>query len=486
MTSGPPRRPGQRDLTSGPIGTALILFALPTLGSNILQSLNGSINAIWIGHILGEAALAATSNATIIMFLMFSAVFGFGMAATILVGQAFGRRDIDAARRAFGSAIGLVIAAAIVIAALGWVFAREILVLLATPAESLPLALDYLRVIFLGLPASMVLTVMMMGVRGGGNSVSPMVFGGLASLLDAGLNPVFILGLGPFPEMGIAGSAVASLLGTAIAVAGFAAYIYHRDLPLRLRGAEWRYLVPGRALVRTILGKGVPIGAQMLVLSTAGLAMIGLVNRQGVDTTAAYGVTQQLWAYVQMPAMAIGAAVSAMAAQNIGAGKWDRVGRITQAGLVFNTLTTGGAVILIALFDRPLLGLFLGADSPAMPIAEHITAVATWGFILFGMTMVYFGVVRANGAVIGPLIILAISMYPVRIGFALALEPMLGVDAIWWSFPIGSAANVVLAALYYYRGNWRGQAMAVPNDGDGCEERSHADVEPGAALKPAG
>lgn len=481
-----PSRPGQRDLTSGPIASALLFFALPTLGSNILQSLNGSINAIWIGHFLGESALAATSNATIIMFLMFGAVFGFGMAATILVGQSFGRRDIDSARRAFGSAIGLVIAASLVVAGLGWLFAREILVLLATPGEALPLALDYLRVIFLGLPASMVLTVLMMGVRGSGDSISPMVFGGLASLLDAALNPVFILGLGPVPELGIAGSAVATLLSTAIAVASFIGYIYARDLPLRLRGVEWGYLLPERALVKTIVAKGVPIGAQMLVMSTAGLAMIGLVNREGVVTTAAYGVTQQLWAYVQMPAMAIGAAVSAMAAQNIGAGRWDRVGRITQAGLVYNALITGAVVVLLVVFDRQLLGLFLVTGSAAMPVAEHITLVATWGFILFGMTMVYFGVVRANGAVIGPLIILAISMYPVRIGFALALKPWLGADALWWSFPLGSMANLILAAAYYYRGGWRRDAMIVPPESDACEERSHADVEPGASLTVAG
>ena len=95
-------RAGQRDLTTGPIGSTLLAFALPTLGSNVLQSLNGSINTIWVGRFLGEGALAATSNANMIMFLMFSAVFGFGMAATILVGQSFGRRDIEGARRAFG------------------------------------------------------------------------------------------------------------------------------------------------------------------------------------------------------------------------------------------------------------------------------------------------------------------------------------------------------------------------------------------------
>src|SRR3546814_2268342 len=90
------------DLTSGPITKTLILFALPTLASNILQTLSGSVNSIWVGQFLGEAALAATANANIIMFLMFGAFFGFGMAATVLIGQSMGRGDVDAARRATG------------------------------------------------------------------------------------------------------------------------------------------------------------------------------------------------------------------------------------------------------------------------------------------------------------------------------------------------------------------------------------------------
>ncbi len=472
-------RPGQRDLTSGPIASTLLAFALPTLGSNVLQSLNGSINAIWVGRFLGEDALAATSNANIIMFLMFGAVFGFGMAATILVGQSFGRRDLESARRAFGSAIGLVLAASVIVGALGWIFAPQILRLLATPPGAFELALVYLRVIFAGLPGQMVLVLMFMGLRGTGDSMTPLWFMGLSVLLDAGLNPVLILGLGPIPAMGIAGSAAATLISGVVAVVALAAYIHLRDLPLRLKGAELRYILPEAKLTRTIVSKGLPIGAQMLVISVSGLAMVGLVNRLGVHTTAGYGVTLQMWAYVQMPALAIGAAVSAMAAQNIGAGRWDRVGRITGAGLAFNLVLTGAAVAIMLLFDRAILGLFVGDDSPALPIARHINMLATWGFVLFGATMVLFGVVRANGAVWGPLIILFVSMFPIRIGLAIGLQPWLGEDALWWSFPVGSAANLIGAAFYYRYGPWRTGRVAVT---EAADVRA---TEPTGALKPA-
>lgn len=478
-------RPGQRDLTSGPIGATLVAFALPTLGSNILQSLNGSINAIWVGQFLGESALAATSNAHIIMFLMFGAVFGFGMAATILVGQAFGRGDADAARRSFGSAVGLVAGAAIVIGALGWAFAPQILTALATPGDAFGLALTYLRIIFLGLPPSMLMVLMFMGLRGAGDSITPFWFMGLSVAIDAGLNPVLILGLGPFPEMGIAGSATATLIANYASAAALIAYIYLRHLPLRLAGAELRYLIPDPALVRVIVAKGLPIGAQMLVISSAALAMVGLVNREGVGTTAAYGAVQQLWAYVQMPALAIGAAVSAMAAQNIGAGRWDRVARITRAGIVVNVLLTGGMVVLLTIFERPIIGLFLGGDSPALPIAARIQLLATWGFVLFGVTMVLFGTVRANGAVWGPLAILFVAMYPIRIGFATGMQPLLGVDALWWSFPAGSAVTVALAGLYYLYGPWRKGRLLVPAGTHECEEQVQANVEPAGTLKPA-
>ena len=474
-----------RDLTSGPIASTLIAFALPTLGSNVLQSLNGSVNAIWVGRFLGEEALAATSNANIIMFLMFGAVFGFGMAATILVGQSWGAKDPEGARRAFGSAIGLVLMASVVVATLGWVFAPDILTVLATPGAAFAEALAYLRVIFLGLPASMVLVLMFMGLRGTGDSLTPLWFMGLSVVLDAGLNPLLIAGIGPFPRMGIAGSATATLIANVGAVTALATYIHLRDLPIRLKGPERRWIVPRGPLVRTILGKGLPIGAQMLVISTAALAMVGLVNREGVVTTAAYGITQQLWAYVQMPAMAIGAAVSAMTAQNIGAGRWDRVTRITGAGLMCNLALTGGMVALVLLFDRTILGLFVGDESPALPVAQHISLIATWGFILFGATMVLFGTVRANGAVWGPLAILFLSMFPVRLGLAFALKPLIGPDALWWSFPAGSAANLLLAALYYLYGPWR-QKRLLPGEGTRCEERSHADVEPGGTFHPAG
>ncbi|QDZ07287.1 MATE family efflux transporter [Sphingomonas panacisoli] len=486
-SSNPQHRGNRRDLTVGPIGSTLLAFALPTLASNILQSLNGSINSIWVGRFLGEGALAATSNANIIMFLMFSAVFGFGMAATILIGQSVGRGDIEGARRAFGSAVGLVVGGAVVIAVIGWLFSPQILRLLATPGEAQNMARDYLRVIFLGLPFSMLGVLIQMSLRGTGDSLTPLWFMALSVVIDSTFNPLLIDGIGPFPKMGIAGSATATLLAGIVSSAGLLIYVYARDLPIRLRGAEVRYLIPEGALVKTILAKGLPMGAQMLVMSTAGLTMMGLVNRLGVDTAAAYAVSQQLWTYIQMPAMAIGVAVSSMAAQNIGAGKWDRVGAITRSGLIYNTIIVLVVITAIILFDRPIMALFVGAESPAIPIARHIQLISSWTFVMFGATMVLFSTVRANGATVPPLVILAIAFYPIRLGFAIEGQKWLGADALWWAFPLGSIVSLTLAALYYRYGRWREQVLVVPPEHPSePEEHTHADGEPAGRLHPTG
>jgi len=462
-----------RDLINGPIGSTLLLFAIPTLAGNILQSLNASINMIWIGRFLGENALAAASNATNIIFIAFSTFFGFGMAATVLVGQHIGRKDIDGARRAVGAAAALFLGITLIVVVLGIGLTDQLLHLMGTPASAHPLASAYLKASLLILPFSSIVILLMMTLRGAGDAMTPLWFMIIGTVVDAGLNPFLIAGIGPFPEMGIVGSAVATLVSNIVSFAGILVVVYRRDLPIRLRGAEWRYLLPQPALLRLILVKGTMMGLQMLVMTLSGLVMIGLVNHAGIYAVAAYGVAFQLWNYVQMPSMAMGAAVSSMAAQNIGAGRWDRVRSITNSGLLYNVLLTGVAIALVTWFDRPLLGLFLGADSPSIPIAERIQLIAGWSLLFAGLTMVLFGTIRANGVVLGPLVLMIFNLLLLRLGFAVLGQSWLGVDALWWAFPFSSIVNLGLAYLYYRHGSWKKLVLA-----DQAERAERSDPSP--------
>ncbi|MBU6208257.1 MAG: polysaccharide biosynthesis C-terminal domain-containing protein, partial [Alphaproteobacteria bacterium] len=239
----PTARPATQrlDLTEGAIMPKLIMFAIPTLGYNILQSLNGTANTIWVGHLLGENALAATGNVNNIMFVCMAALFGFGMATTIMVGQNVGRGDLDTVRRVVGTAVGMFLGLSIIISVLGWFGAPWALHQLATPKEALPYALGYFQIIFLGMPAMFMFALAMMSLRGAGDSRTPLIWMAVSVVLDSGLNPFLIAGIGPFPKMGTEGAALATVIANYVSLIGLLIMIYAQDLVIRLRGHELTY-----------------------------------------------------------------------------------------------------------------------------------------------------------------------------------------------------------------------------------------------------
>ncbi|MEP7245457.1 MAG: MATE family efflux transporter [Gammaproteobacteria bacterium] len=442
-------------LTEGSISRGLLLFALPILYGNVLQSLNASVNSIWVGRFLGEAALTATSNANSVLFLLLGGVFGLSMASTILVGVYLGGKRVDDAKRVVGTSATFFAVLSVIMCAAGFIFCEPILVAMKTPPDSLPLAVAYMRVIFLGLPFSYMYAFVIGVLRGGGDSKTPFLFLIVSVLIDIVLNPLLIFGVGPFPKLGIAGSAWATAFANLITLIGLIAHLYRVKHPLRIAAHEFGLLKPDLAVVRTLVVKGVPMGLQLFVISLSGVLMITLVNRFGTDTTAAFGANFQIWQYIQMPAFAMGMAVSSMAAQNVGAQKWDRVNAIARVGVLFSVLLTGSVVLLLELFSVQALGLFLPAGSVALSLAVHLNHIAAWSFVLLGVSMVLFGVVRATGAVYPPLIILMIALLGVRFPLAYLLLDRFQADAIWWSFPLSSLLASVMSVAYYKYGHWR-------------------------------
>ncbi len=444
-----------RSLTEGSISRGLLRFALPILLANVLQSLNGSVNSIWVGRFLGEAALTATSIANTVMFLLIGAAFGIAMAATILIGHSIGANNMTEAKRVVGTSATFFFGISLVMAITGLVICEPILIAMKTPAGSLPLAVAYMRIIFLALPCLYMYAFVMSVLRGAGDSQTPFWFMLLSVGIDIGLNPVFIFGLGPFPRMGIAGSALATFISQAVSLTAMIMHLYRRRHLLVLHKDEVRMLRLDWKVAGVLVRKGIPMSAQMLVLSLSGVLMISIVNHFGVDTAAAYGASLQLWNYIQMPAFAVGMAVSAMAAQNVGARKWDRVASIARVGVLYALLLVGSIILLLELFASHAYALFLPTGSAAMEASTHINRIATPSFIFFGITLVLFGVVRATGAVMAPLITLTLALLAVRVPLAQGFIDRLGVDSVWWSFPISSAFAAVLAIAYYKFGGWR-------------------------------
>ena len=247
MTPREQRRAHRRAaLTEGPLGRTMFFFTLPILASNVLQSLNGSVNAIWVGHYLGEAALTATSVANTILFFLLALVFGVGMAATILVGQSLGARDLDAGEARRRHERDVLRRARRSSSRVAGTFATgPLLRAMRTPADALPFATDYLRVVFAAVPFMFATTFVMMVLRGAGDARTPFYFLVLSVLLDIALNPLLIFGAGPIPRLGIAGSATATLIAQVVSLAALLIHLYRRRrsaVAPRRRGA-----LPGAA-----------------------------------------------------------------------------------------------------------------------------------------------------------------------------------------------------------------------------------------------
>jgi putative MATE family efflux protein len=471
-SSAAPSRAGahvrhRRSLTEGPITPALLMFSLPVLGGNVLQTLNGTVNQFFVSHTpgLGVTAITALGNSNTLMFLLMGAVFGISMASNILIAQAVGGGDLPMAKRVMGTATTFFIAVSVLLSLIGWRFAPAILEAMRTPEAAREEAITYLRIIFIAMPFMYFFMFMQMAQRGAGDSKTPFYFMVLAVVLEVGLNPCLIRGLGPFPKLGIAGSATATLVSQAISLTLLLTYLYRKNSLLMLRPHEWHLLWPDMRILRSLVFKGMPMGAQMILMSGAGVVMLGFVNSYGALTAAAYAAASQVWTYVQMPGMAIGASVSSMAAQNIGAGRWDRVNKIAISGVLSGMAITSSIAALIYALGGLSLFFLLPAGSDAIPLAVHINHMVLWAFVLFNAAFALSGVVRSTGAVIPPLIILGISMWGIRVPFTALLTPHFGVEAVWWSFPLGTITSSVLTALYFAFGGWRKSRMLSPEAG---------------------
>jgi putative MATE family efflux protein len=458
-----PARPGPvtRSLLEGPITPSLLVFSLPLLTTNFMHSLSGTWGAVWVSHVLGPNALTAVVNANVFMFMMMGAVMGVGTAAGIAIGQAHGAGDQTAIRRVVGASVTFVAVVSLVIALVGYIEAPRVLDLMRMPEGARADAKVFLRVTCLSMPTIFTFLFFMMMMRGIGDARTPFRFSLLWIALSLALGPILLTGAFGFPRLGIAGVALGNLIANAISLAALLAYIYGRKLPIALRGADLAFLKPDPALLLMLVRRGAPMALETIIVQGAYFVLLAMVNTHGEATAAAYAGAAQLWGYVQMPAIALAASMSAMAAMNIGADQWDRVETIALRGCMLSVgLTTLTTLLVYGLGDIALK-LFLPQGGEALAIARHINYIALWGWIVLSITSGLSAIVRANGAMLAPTIVFLVTMWILRVPFAAGLQPVLGVDAIWWSFPLGSLASAALAWAYFCWGGWRNNRLLV-------------------------
>jgi len=427
----------------------MLVFLGPLMLSNVLQSLSQTANSVYLGRLLGLRSLAAVSAIFPLLFLLVSFLIGLGSGASVLIGQAFGARDLAKVKTIAGTTLALAIILGALVGAIGAAFAEPLLRLLATPADVLPISLSYARVTFALMPLLFVYLTYTTFVRGVGDTRMPLIVLVLSTALTFGLTPLFILGWLGLPALETNGAAVANGVSTAIATGALLWLLARERSPLAFDRAMLREVRIRPALALAIARIGVPTSLNLVMVSLSEIAVLAFVNRFGSTALAAYGAVNQIASYVQFPAVSIAITASIFGAQAIGAGRKERLGPIVRSAVVLNYVIEGILIVTVYFFSTDIVSLFITSQE-TIRVAHALIKITLWSYALFGNARVLSGIMVSTGTVIWPTAISIFSIWGVEVPVAYVLMNRLGLDGVWYGYPAAYATGLVLQLGYYY------------------------------------
>jgi len=440
-----------------PLWKTFLRFLAPLMLSNALQSLFGTVSNVYLGQMIGVDALAAVSVFFPVMFFLFAFVMGLSTGATVLIGQAFGAGEHDRIKSVVGTTLAIGLLLSISVALIGGIFSRQLMMLLATPADILDQASAYARIMLLTMPLGFVFLLMTAMIRGVGDALTPLLALALSTAIGLVLTPMLIRGVFGLPAAGITSPAWAAAIANTLTLIVLVVYLRRKQHALAPDTAMLRHLRLNRAVLGNVLGIGLPSAVGMVVMAIAELVLLGLVNSYGSDATAAYGAVNQVMGYTQFTAMSISIAVSILGAQAVGGGDRGRLDTIVRTGLAFNIVLTGGLVTLIYLAPRAILGIFI-TDGAVLDLAKGLLHIALWSSIPFGLATVFSGAMRAAGVAFTPMLLSIFAIVAIELPAAVILSRIIGLEGVWAAYPIVFCAMFLLQMGYYLL-VWRKRAI---------------------------
>lgn len=444
-----------RGIGNQPIWRAMMIFLIPLILSNVLQSVGQLFGMILVGRWLGVDALAAVSAFFPLFFLLVSFTIGIGSGSSILIGQAYGAQNEERLKAVIGTTLTFTFILGVVLAVAGNLFAWDILRLMGTPENIITVSVHYARILFWAMPVMFLYIAYTTFIRGIGDSKTPLYFLIVSTVLDIALLPILIFGWFGLSELGVYGAAYASVISSTLTFAIMLIYLRKTRHALQFDVSVRRHLRMDTGLLKLLLRLGIPSSINMILVSLSEIAVITFVNGFGSDATAAYGAVNQVVSYVTMPAISLGIAVSIFAAQSIGGNQFDRLKQVIRAGVLLNYAISGTLIILVYVLSSNILSLFL-TNEHTLDIAHSLLMITLWSYVIFGHAMIISATMRASGTVLWPTVFSVISIWCVEVPVAYALSQYtsLGIKGIWIGYP---AAFIVSFALQYsyYRWSWK-------------------------------
>jgi len=469
------------DLTNGSIPKSLFYLSLPIVITNLLQVGYNLADTFWLGRYSTDA-LAAISLGFPLVYLFISLGLGLTVAGSVLVAQHTGAKQTKKAEYAASQTVVYTLLAGVGLGAVGYAGVGQLLQVFGAEEAVLTLAIDYMQVISLGLPFLFGFTVFIALMRGAGDTVTPMLVMFGTVVANVVLDPLLIFGVGPFPELGVEGAAIATVFarGSAMVV----------GLWIMFRGAHGiqirpRQMIPDLAYSRKLLRIGVPASIENTGRAVSVNAVLVIVTLFSTSVVASFGVGIRVFSMVFMPAIAVDRGVEAMTGQNIGAGREDRVVATNRFAAKASFLVLSALGVLTFAFAPEIIRLF--DDSPAV-VAEGATFLRwiapTFGFV--GVLRAYSGGFRGAGKTLTAAAIAVVLFGFMRLPIAYVVsQGLLPIDiwifgnrtpsGIWFAFAVSGIVAAVVAAGWFELGKWRGaeltEGAADPSDETGDSSR---------------
>ena len=444
------------DILNGPILKTLLVLGWPVVISNILQMLYNIVDTYWLGKI-GKVAVSAPTVGFPVVFLLISLGFGFSIAGVSLVSQHTGAGSSKEADKAAGQVISFMLVSSIVLGAVGFAVAPQFLqTLMGVPEEVFPKALIYIRILFTGLPLMFLYFAFRSLVRGIGDMVTPMLVTGFSVLLNMVLDPLLIFGIGVFPELGVAGAAIATVFSRGIAsfIAIYLLFSGKLQINLKLRN-----LILKIRWVKQILKIGIPSSIGQAGTAIGAVILMGLISRLGVVAVSAYGIGQRIIRVLNVVVWGLASPLTTMIGQNIGAKKESRASTIAKKTFFLSFAVLLGLALIAFLLRRPLFKIFID-DSAVIETGSRFLAIFIWSVPFFGIFTLTRSVFRGSGHTRPPMIMSLIRLLLLRVGVSYVLAfgvfgVNLGADGIWLGLFTSNFIGGLLAFGWFLPGTWK-------------------------------
>nr|AIA14754.1 MATE efflux family protein [uncultured bacterium] len=442
----------ERDLTAGSLGTAIFVLAVPMIIEMFAESLFALVDIFFVSH-LGAGAIAVVGITESMMFLIYSIAIGVSIGATATVARRIGEKDPHGAAQAATHSIYLGVAASIVLGLIGAIFAPTFLHWMGADADVVAQGTTFTRIMLGGNIVVMLLFLLNAIFRGTGDAAIAMRVLWFANILNMILGPCFIFGVSFFPELGVTGAAVGTVIGRG-AGAAYAAYcLFLKNTRFEIRREHWT--IDTKKLWK-LVNVSAPAVFQFFVQTASWIGLVRVMTGFGTTAVAGYQIAIRMVMFALLPSIGLANAAATLVGQNLGAERPDRAEQAVWRACLYNAIVQTAIGLLFVIFSGTVAGVFT-SDPEVHRYASDALRIIAYGFLFYAVGMVLETAFNGAGDTWTPtyLALGIFWVFEIPLAYVLSYNVGMGPYGVFWSITIAFSVLAVVAALLFRRGKWK-------------------------------